>query len=128
MKAVNPDQVSEALKGVAAGFFAVLATLKVQFAQNVTLGYSIGEMFERLSVLAGVDETLEALLGDGLKKWTGPGLNMLCRWLGILVGVLLSRVVWAFHCSLRGGDLMVAGIKTLASTLGFLPDGELSTL
>ena len=148
MKAIDPEQVGAALKGIGAGFFAVLATLKVKFAEQITLGYSIGEMLERFSHILSVDDHLEAhlapaqdyhdpepkttldskaLVGDGLKKWVSPVVSTICRCLGVLLGLLLSKVVWACHCSLRGGDLMVYGGIILATHFGLLPAEEAET-
>jgi hypothetical protein len=38
MGAVDPQVLTEALKGIQAGSIAVLATLRVKFARDVTLG------------------------------------------------------------------------------------------
>lgn len=114
-KAINPEQVSAALQGLAAGFFAVLATLKIKFAEQLTLGYTIGELLERLSILLGLDALLEHAVDKELRKWVPPGISLGCRCGGVLAGLLLSRIVWAFHCSLRGGDLIVFGATLLVS-------------
>merc|ERR1719350_505212 len=47
LKTIDPTEVSVALEGLAQGWLGVLATLRVQFSQTVTLGNAIGDsLFE----------------------------------------------------------------------------------
>lgn len=41
--------MSEALGAIAAGWFGVVATLRVQFAEQITLGSSIGDVLTRFA-------------------------------------------------------------------------------
>jgi hypothetical protein len=46
LKTLDPSRVGGAVAALNAGFLAVLATLKLQFAKTITLGNSIAEMVE----------------------------------------------------------------------------------
>ena len=46
LRTVDPHRVGGAVAALNAGFLAILATLKLQFAKTVTLGNSIAEMIE----------------------------------------------------------------------------------
>jgi len=45
MISVEPEPLMDALSSLYAGFIAVVATLRLQFAKAVTLGASIGDAF-----------------------------------------------------------------------------------
>jgi len=45
LKACNPHEVSLALSGLWTGFIGVVATLRIQFAQTITMGASLADIF-----------------------------------------------------------------------------------
>lgn len=66
LKTVDPKRFSDAITGLNAGFLAVIATLKLQFAKAITLGNAIGEVLEKPAnkyVLPIVEVFLFFLLG-----------------------------------------------------------------
>ncbi len=43
LRTLDPEQVTEALHGLVVVFFSIVATLRVQFAQTITLGVALSE-------------------------------------------------------------------------------------
>ena len=74
MRIVDPTQVYDAISAITAGFFAVIAAVKLKFARTIALGTAAGETFERAAqkyVLAH----LESRLSTDYRKWAKPVLS-----------------------------------------------------
>ena len=46
LRVVDPDKCQSAVNSLLAGFLAVLASLKLQFARAITLGATLGDIFK----------------------------------------------------------------------------------
>lgn len=69
IKVVYQFQVQDALGDMALELMAVVATLKMRFAEAVTLGASIGMMIEK-GVLPYASPALKKLMPEEYHKWT----------------------------------------------------------
>ena len=116
---VDPNQVSDAVNLVWAGMLSVLATLRVHFAQAVTLGCSLGEIAEsHLSVTT--EPLIRSVLPPQLAKW-GPVVNSsLFKFVGVLCAWFLTRIIAGFHAAMRGGHLFVKHALILAKDRGLV--------
>ena len=89
-KAVDPEQVSDAVGAIYMGFVAVVATLRVHFAACVSLGVAVGDIVHNI-----VDENLTpALLMSAPKeyqKWVGPSVRFACKVVGIIARGWFSK-------------------------------------
>ncbi|GAB5365422.1 hypothetical protein AAMO2058_001056600 [Amorphochlora amoebiformis] len=112
LSVVRPQQVIDACSGISAGFFAVIATIRIKFAEAVTLGVSIGQMFEKFAVVTLVSE-LEDLFGK-YKNWVRPIISYICRLIGISFAYSLYRIRTEFHSATRGGHLIMYAIGELS--------------
>ena len=112
-KAVDPEQVSDAVGAIYMGFVAVVATLRVHFAACVSLGVAVGDIVHNI-----VDENLTpALLMSAPKeyqKWVGPSVRFACKVVGIIAAWLVQQAISAYHSATRGAQLFARG------TLGYL--------
>ena len=121
LKVVEPQQLMDALSGISAGFFAVIATLKAKFAESVTLGICLGKMFEK--AIKGVFlKEVQSIMGR-YRKWADPMITYLCRFIGISIAYTLQRVIFSFYSAVRGADIFLAA---LAVTLAWKADVETS--
>mmetsp|Transcript_71314 Transcript_71314/g.133392 ORF Transcript_71314/g.133392 Transcript_71314/m.133392 type:complete len:352 (+) Transcript_71314:64-1119(+) len=109
LKTVNPEEVTDAVSAISGGLFAVVATLKVQFAKAITLGASIGEMITPPAIRY-LQPVLETLIPEEYKKWTTPILKYLCKSMAISVAWFLQRIISACHSSIRGGLMFARGL------------------
>mmetsp|Transcript_22298 Transcript_22298/g.31179 ORF Transcript_22298/g.31179 Transcript_22298/m.31179 type:complete len:385 (-) Transcript_22298:189-1343(-) len=110
---VRPQQVMDAVHGITSGFFAVVATIRMKFAESITLGSALGEMGEKY-VKAILLQDLEEVAGK-YQRWVSPCLGYLCRIVGISIAYTLQRVLFAFHSAFRGAHLIVLTIAHFLS-------------
>lgn len=111
LAAVDPEHVSDAVRAVTAGFFAVLAVLRVQFAKAITLGAAIGD-----ALLRPAQKYAEPFVGEALpaelKKWSATIVKVFVKVLSITIAWLLARTITAVHSAIRGGLTFSRGILT----------------
>mmetsp|Transcript_7093 Transcript_7093/g.15153 ORF Transcript_7093/g.15153 Transcript_7093/m.15153 type:complete len:370 (+) Transcript_7093:42-1151(+) len=111
LRTIDPDSVSGAIAGLAQGWFAVLATLRLQFAQAITLGVTIGELGERVTgrLLRKVGYVL---MPDEYDKWVPAIVSYSWRLFGIWFSLMIQRGISAFYSSMRGAELFLWGTLT----------------
>eukprot|EP00123_Amoebidium_parasiticum_P012844 comp21611_c0_seq1/m.30298 comp21611_c0_seq1/g.30298 ORF comp21611_c0_seq1/g.30298 comp21611_c0_seq1/m.30298 type:complete len:336 (-) comp21611_c0_seq1:185-1192(-) len=129
LKTVNPQQVQEASLILYLSFMAVVATLKVRFAEAVTLGASLGQMLER-AVTPLLAPTLRNLMPQEYHKWVPVLLSTASKAVGVSLAWWLFRVVNTFYSSVRGAVLLVKGLLVYAEQTKIIdgPAGEASLL
>lgn len=108
-KVADPAKLQEGANGVMSGFAAVVAVLKLQFAQTIALGASLGDMFTR-GANKVLRPTLEHLLPADMHKWIPMVLSYLCRAAAITIAWWCQRVISALHSAMRGSDYLLSGI------------------
>jgi len=110
-KAVDPEQLSDALTAIYMGFVAVVATLRVHFAACVSLGVAVGDIVHNI-----IDENLTPVLmmstPKEYQKWVGPGVRYSCKIIGVMAAWLVQQAITAYHSATRGAQLFVRGILT----------------
>lgn len=99
---VNPERLDYAIAGINAGFLAVIATLKMQFAKTITLGNAIGASME-VPAKQYVLPVFEKLFPPEYRKWAWPIISYSIRTVSISIAWFVQRFISAFHCALRGG-------------------------
>jgi len=102
LKTVDPHRFTAAITGLQAGFLAVVATLKVQFAKAITLGNSIAEYVE-VPVLRYALPLIEGALPNEYKRWAEPVLRYTIRSSAVSIAWTIQRVISAFHSAIAGG-------------------------
>lgn len=118
-RTVDPNQIYESTANITGAFMAVIATLKIQFAQAITLGTSLGELAEtHLTPTTG--PLIEKVVPRELQRWCAPLNTFLFRSTGVVIAWLLSRVIVGFHAAMRGSNMFVANAVALAQERGFL--------
>lgn len=105
LRTVDPHRVSNALSGINAGFLAVVATLKLQFAKAITLGKSIGDVLKK-PANEFVVPVIEKLLPDEYKQWAKVLVIWTIDSITISMAWTLQRVISAYHSALVGGLLV----------------------
>jgi len=99
---INPERLNFAIVGINAGFLAVVATLKMQFAKTITLGNAIGHAME-VPAHQYVLPVFEKFFPPEYKKWAWPLISYSIRSFSISVAWFVQRMISAFHSALRGG-------------------------
>lgn len=104
-RTVDPKIISAAISGLNAGFLAVIATLKLQFAKAITLGSAIAQTIEP-PVKRFALPIVEQLLPDDYRHWAQPALEYVIRATSISIAWICTRILSAFHSAIRGGLLL----------------------
>jgi hypothetical protein len=112
LTAVDPSMVNEALAGVSSGLMAVLATLKLQFAQTAVLASAIGDVFSKAFDKV-LHEPLLVVVPSTYHKWIPVGLKWLSRTLAMSAAYTAQRVISAFHSALRGAQVVARAVARL---------------
>jgi len=108
LKAVDPNRLMAAVKGLWMVLVSVMVTLKSQFAQQITIGANVGKVLQ---------DGLEVYFEDDLKsilknyhptyaKWSNFIIICFTRLVCISISMLLTRIVAAYHSALKGGDIL----------------------
>jgi hypothetical protein len=103
-KSVNPERVMNALGAIYAGFIAVIAALKIQFARALALGNSIGDVLTK-PVLQYGEPKLDELIPAEYRKWNKHILSTICKVTSVMIAWFLQRVISTVHSAVKGGSL-----------------------
>lgn len=118
LKTVDPKRLTMAISGLNAGFLAVVATLKLQFAKAITLGSAIGSILDKYAQ-AYVAPVLEAMLPAEYKKWARPLIEYSVKSFAISVAWFIQRVLSAFHSAVRGGLMFSRNIMEYTTEMKY---------
>lgn len=121
-KSIDPQQTSDAVSALWAGFLTIIATIKIKFAQYITLGCAMGDMVRQT-----LGPKIEPLVNDALpvelKKWAPTIVRQIFATLGVFLALFLQQIVGGFHASCRGAQLATGNLIVLAKKYGYLaPD------
>src|SRR5690554_4516330 len=78
LTAVRPADLSKAISDLTLTFFAIIATLKVRFAEAVTLGGGLGEAFSKFA-LGTLLPPLRLMVPKEFHGWLRPLLVYSCK-------------------------------------------------
>lgn len=119
LKTVNPKRLSDAFTGLNTAFFAVVATLKLQFAKAITLGHVLGSIIER-PICTHFVPILELGLEDEYKKWALPLVSYAVKSIAISFAWFLQRILSSIHSAVRGGHMFSRNILEYLSIMGYV--------
>merc|ERR1740137_180498 len=95
----------EAFKGLWIVLLSVVATLRTQFAQQVTIGANIGAVLQE-SLESFAEPELKNLLrtyDESYEKWSNFIIVCISRVVCISICMMLTRIITAYHSALQGG-------------------------
>jgi len=118
LKTIDPVKMSTALGGLQAGFLAVIATLKLQFAKALTLGSAVADVLEKPAD-AYLVPALEAGIPGEYSKWAGPIVHSMIRTTTVSIAWWLQRVISALHSAIRGGVMASRNICQYVTKMGW---------
>jgi hypothetical protein len=107
-RAVNPDRLSKALAGLYSAFTAIIASLRIQMSQAITLGTVIGDVLCD-GAYQYVLPPLRAITAPAYHKWLPVGLAWACRAIAVTIAFTVFRTITAFYSALRGAQLLLRG-------------------
>ena len=92
LRTSDPEQTSRAMSAITSGFLAVLASLKIKFAQAIVVGGAIGDVL-RPPVRRAMEPFLKKALTEDYHKWIRPGLNYACKLVAVSICVEINQCV-----------------------------------
>lgn len=117
-RTIDPNHFGEIIGGLQSGLFAVVATLKFEFAKAITLGTVIQQMLKK-PVDLFITPLIEVQLPADYKKWAPVGLGWVVKAAAIWVAFFVQRVVSAYYSAVRGGLLFSRNLLTYCEQMGF---------
>eukprot|EP00325_Prymnesiales_sp_UTEX-LB-985_P035177 CAMPEP_0174719350 /NCGR_PEP_ID=MMETSP1094-20130205/30928_1 /TAXON_ID=156173 /ORGANISM="Chrysochromulina brevifilum, Strain UTEX LB 985" /LENGTH=373 /DNA_ID=CAMNT_0015919635 /DNA_START=34 /DNA_END=1155 /DNA_ORIENTATION=- len=105
MKAVNdPERLQTAVAALWTAYIAVLATLKLEFAQTTALALGIVEVV-KLPLVRALATPVSQLLGSEISKWAEVLIDSTIKFVAILFAWFLQMFISAFYSAIRGGRM-----------------------
>mmetsp|Transcript_4448 Transcript_4448/g.7212 ORF Transcript_4448/g.7212 Transcript_4448/m.7212 type:complete len:340 (+) Transcript_4448:88-1107(+) len=118
-KSCNPDKLSMAAGGLYTGFMGVIATLRVQFAQTVTLGAVIGGTFSAYAQRI-FQPLFVHVVPNEYAKWVPVLIDYVCKLIGVSIAWFVQRVISAFYSAIRGANLVSKGVLSYAARHNYI--------
>jgi len=109
IRTVDPAELGRAFAGINTGLLAVLAALRVHFAQAVTLGSAIGMTVNNLLAVQLIPK-IEKKTSPDFKKWVKPLFNYGTKFLGFMLAMILWRSIMALYSATRGAQMACEGL------------------
>ena len=106
---------------------AVIATLRPQFAKDIALGVSIGNIVSK-QIGVYVKPYLAKQFDDDMKKWSDFIIDSMCRFFGVSLALMLVRVVSAFHSAVKGGQMIARFIFSFLNNPQNIPSSQKSVI
>jgi len=116
----EPQKLSAAIAGLWTSWLAVMATLRIQFAQVIALGVSIGNIL-RVPAKGFLGPVIKGLLPvEDYKKWVDVVLDFTCKLIAITIAWFVQRVIAAVQSGIRGGLMFSRSLLKFALKKGYI--------
>jgi hypothetical protein len=122
LRTSDPEATSSALSAITSGYLAVLASLKIKFAQAIVVGGAIGDVL-RPPVRRALEPALKKALPEDYHKWIRPFCNYGCKLVAVSVAWTLQRIITSFHSAVRGGQIAGDALVVMLKHAGVLKHG-----
>ncbi len=119
LKTMDPNRLMTAVAALNAGFMAIIATLKLEFAKTITLGNSIYNTLEP-PLKRYVLPKFELLFPVEYRKWAYPILSSVLRSFVISWAWFLQRIISAFHSAMKGGLMFSRNLLEYLSKMNII--------
>jgi hypothetical protein len=131
MTKCDPEKLDVAMGGFYTSWLAVVATLKIQFAQTITMALSIS-YYLNIPAKRFIEPAMRVVVPTDYHKWVPVTLGWACKSVAMSIAWYIQRVVSAFTSAIRGGLMCVRHLMKFANkqgiTLGgFIPENDEDT-
>jgi hypothetical protein len=120
MRTVNdPAKLQAALGALWGAYMAVLATLRLQFAQTVAIAMGIVETVRLPLMRIAAAPLSGALTPLKLQHWTETSLDIVIRTIAVIIAWWVQKVISAFYSGLRGGKIFASALCDIIEEKGW---------
>mmetsp|Transcript_54770 Transcript_54770/g.116955 ORF Transcript_54770/g.116955 Transcript_54770/m.116955 type:complete len:359 (-) Transcript_54770:79-1155(-) len=124
LRIIDPGELSEALRGIWAGFVGVIAALQTEYARTTALAHSIGDHCRPIVAKLMAPSCLSVTPPE-YHKWVNPGINYFCKFMAVALAWKLQKILSTFQSGVAGGLLAARSSLALMQHYGILKEGEL---
>jgi hypothetical protein len=110
-----------AIEGLYTSWLGVVSTLKIEFAQTLTMALSIAH-YLNIPATRFVEPAMKVLIPEEYHKWIPVTLVWACKSLGITVAWYMLRI-FLFTSAIRGGLMCVRHLMHYANKNGITLGG-----
>lgn len=118
MLSIDPARVSTAVGSLYMAFFAVLATLQIQFAKVITLGLSIGELIDPIAEKVFVP-IIQSLSSPEYNRWVVVGVDLAIKAIACSLAWILQTIISAVQSASKGGQIVAHAALRLSNKHGY---------
>jgi len=101
-RAVNPEDVKNALEGIYQGFVSMVLVVRFSFAKTVALGNSIAENLFRVVDFV-FEPILDRILAEEYHPWIMLIISYICKSVGVTMAWALQFYQSLVQCAIAGG-------------------------
>lgn len=105
MKCIDPNKVSDGLRGLGTGIVAMLAALRSRFIQALTVGANLGK--NAVEIAAPYARPKLNAYFPGHIQWVDFGLKASGTIAGCIISMLLIRMINSFNAAFQGAKILV---------------------
>ena len=105
----EPEKIQMAAASLYAAGLAVVATLKLEFAQTVAMAIGVADMAKKPLIMKG-EPLLKQVLPVQTHQWIRPTIESGLQLTAIAVAMFIQQIISAFYSALRGGKLFAGGL------------------
>ena len=119
LRVTDPNAVMGAALGLWSAFLAVVATLRLQFAQTICLGVSIGAALE-----APLQKFAAPVITRGVnphyRQWVPFGIRQFCSFVGCTIAFMVTRLIGGFYSAVKGGQMFSLALLAYLAKRGHI--------
>mmetsp|Transcript_744 Transcript_744/g.2235 ORF Transcript_744/g.2235 Transcript_744/m.2235 type:complete len:384 (-) Transcript_744:102-1253(-) len=119
LKTTDPYALDRGFKGVYTAWIAVVAVLKVQFAQMIALGAAIGDFLGQL-LRVPATQIMVHLMSKETHKWIPTYINYSCKAIAVAVAYYVQKILAAAYSATRGGLMVFRSLFAILDRKGIV--------
>ena len=105
----QPEKIQQAAASLYAAGLAVVATLRLEFAQTTAMAIGVADMVKKPLVM-GCKPMLEKTLPPPTHQWIVPTIESALQIFAISVAMYIQQLISSFYSALRGGKMFAGAL------------------
>jgi len=114
LASTDPTVLDRGFNGIYSAWLAVIAVLKIQFAQMIALGAAIGGFLAKLLRIP-MTQILVHVIKPDTHKWIPQIISYICKIISIIIAYHVEKIISAAYSALRGGLMVTRNFMAILS-------------
>jgi hypothetical protein len=119
MTATDPVVLDKGFKGIYSAWLAVIAVLKLKFAQIIALGAACGDFVADL-LRVPVTSVLVHVMDKETHKWIPNLIGYTTKIIAVVIAYHVQKVISAFYSAIRGGLMVMRSAMAILDRKGIV--------